>query len=75
MTPSLKLIIEKLWPDKSNRFYAPKEIKDKIASLGHVSTEPKDLLIFFISTLHKESNKAQWNSLKKYKFRQKKQTN
>ena len=26
--------------------------------MGHVSTEPKYLLIFFISTLHKESNKA-----------------
>ena len=26
--------------------------------MGHVSTEPKYLLIFFISTLHKELNKA-----------------
>ena len=26
--------------------------------MGHVSTEPKDLVIFFISTLHKELNTA-----------------
>ena len=58
LTSTLKLIIEKLLSDKSNQFYDPKEIKNKIASLGHVSTEPKDLLIFFISTLHKELNKA-----------------
>ena len=69
LTSSLKLLIEKLWPNNYNdpyfngKIFEPKDFKNKISLLnplfeGNDEIEIKDFINFMIMTLHKELNKA-----------------
>jgi len=67
LASSFKLLVEKLWPDAYNfisnnkkiNFYTPKEFKNKLTLLNYASSNPKELIKFIISTLHKELNRGQ----------------
>ena len=63
---SLKLLIDKLYPDNYNgqkSYYAPNDFKEKISKMnplfeGIAANDAKDLVNFLIMTLHGELNKA-----------------
>ena len=67
---SFKLLIEELWPDKSDakKYYSPYEMKAKISDMnplfkGIFENDPKDLVNFIIMKLHDELNLVKNHSL------------